>query len=59
MIEDRISRSSICITVDEPYDLLSLAHNSASAYEDPLERKWFVGDCVKVLLETVCRWMDL
>jgi hypothetical protein len=53
MVEDLVSRSSICITQHDPFDGRQRAHKGATAVKDELEGRKYVHDCVKILLKTV------
>ena len=53
MVEDLVSRSSICITQHDPFDGRQRVHKGAKAVKDELEGRKYVHDCVKILLKTV------
>jgi hypothetical protein len=55
MVEDLVSRSSICITRHDPFDGRQKAHKGAEAVNDELEGRKYVHDCVEILLKTVTR----
>ncbi|KFY78637.1 hypothetical protein V498_09066 [Pseudogymnoascus sp. VKM F-4517 (FW-2822)] len=51
MVEDTISRSSICILQDRPFNGRLKAHKGAIHKLDNLEGRDYVPDCVKILLK--------
>lgn len=53
MVEDTISRSSICILQDRPFNGRLKAHKGAIHKLDNLEGRDYVPDCVKILLKAV------
>ncbi|KAF2187999.1 hypothetical protein K469DRAFT_748795 [Zopfia rhizophila CBS 207.26] len=52
MVEDHVSRSSICITQHDPLDKRQKAHKDSCPVFDVLESPDYVPDCVKILLKT-------
>lgn len=53
MVEDYVSRASICISAHDRLDRRQNKHKNAASMFDQLEGRNYVHDCARILLETV------
>ena len=53
MVEDYVSRASICISAHDRLERRQNKHKNAAFVFDQLEGRKYVHDCARILLETV------